>query len=136
LPPAYRHLNLLLYCWILVGIIYQIGGLESVDGAEISHLIIASSRDHLLLSVNLRDVVIGDCNAAPAADLSATIIFSIALNEVRPIWFNKKIVHHTAINTIKHYPEKNEYRLLQHHKAHINPGVLQSENAHKHHTRR
>lgn len=113
LPPANRHLNILLCCWMLGGIIYQISDLASVHGAEISDLIIDSSRDHLLLSVNLRDVITAEVTAAPAADLSASVLFSIVLYEVKPFWFNKKIVHHTAINTVKRYPEQNEYRLLR-----------------------
>ncbi len=113
LSPANRHLNILFCCWILGGIIYQISNPVTAQGAEISDLIIDSSRDHLMLSVNLNDVISSEVNAAPAMDVSATIIFSIALYEVKPIWFNKKIAHHTAINTIKHYSKHNEYRLLR-----------------------
>ncbi len=113
LTSANRRPIFLRFFCILCGIIYLATSLTLALGAEISDLVIDSSRDHLLLSVNIRDVIAGEVNAAPAADLSATIIFSIALYEVKPLWFNKKIVHHTAINTLKRYPEQNEYRLLR-----------------------
>jgi hypothetical protein len=72
-----------------------------------------SSQGHLLLSVKIRDVIAGEVNVSVADEVSATIIFSIALYEVKPFWFDKKIAHHTATNTIKHHTEKNEYRLLR-----------------------
>lgn len=99
--------------WILCGILYFAAGLAAAQGAEVSDLVINSTRNHLLLSVKIRDVIAGEVNASAADEVSATIIFSIALFEVKPFWFDKKIAHHTATNTIRHYPEKNEYRLLR-----------------------
>lgn len=114
LPIANWHLNILVCCGILGGIVFQTSDLALAQGAKISDLIIDSSRDHLLLSVNLGDNVInGKVDAAPAADASATIIFSIALYEVNAFWFNKKIAHHTATNTVKRHAGQNEYRLLR-----------------------
>ncbi|MGD8345371.1 MAG: DUF4390 domain-containing protein [Desulfobacterales bacterium] len=88
-------------------------GLTTALGAEVSDVVIDTSRDHLLLSVKIRDVGTGETHAAPAADVSATIIFSIALYEVKTLWFNEKMAHHTATNTIMGHPGKNEFRLLR-----------------------
>jgi hypothetical protein len=72
-----------------------------------------TDQGYLMLSVKIRDVIAGEINAAPDAEESATIIFSIALYEVKPFWFDKKMAHHTATNTIKHHPLKKEYSLLR-----------------------
>ena len=110
---ANRRHRAIHFCWLLYGSLILSAVVTVALGAEISDLIIDSSRDHLLLSVNIRKVSTVEADAAPPASVSATIIFSIALFEVKPFWFNKKIAHHTAINTIKRYPEQNEYRLLR-----------------------
>jgi len=108
-----RRLKILRRFWMTCGIIFLATALTTALGAEVNDLVINSSRDHLILSVKIRDVITGEVNTSPAADVLATIIFSIALYEVKPFWFNKKIVHHTATNTIEHHPEKHEYRLLR-----------------------
>ena len=99
--------------WTWCGILYLATGLTAARGAEVSHLVMNTSRGYLMLSVKIRDVISGDVNASPADEVSATIIFSIALYEVKPFWFDKKMAHHTATNTIKRQPGKNEYRLLR-----------------------
>jgi len=99
--------------WLLYGIFYLASGMTAAHGAEISDLVMNNGQGHLLLSVKISDVLAGEVNASPEAEVSATIIFSIALYEVRPFWFDKKIAHHTATNTLKHLPLKNEYQLLR-----------------------
>jgi hypothetical protein len=99
--------------WILCGILYLAIGLTTTRGAEVSDLVMNTSQGYLLLTVKISDVITGDVNASAADELSATIIFSIALYEVKPFWFDKKMAHHTATNTIMHEPGKNEYRLLR-----------------------
>jgi hypothetical protein len=99
--------------WILCSILYLATGLTASWGAEVSDLVMNTSQGYLLLSVKIRDVITGNVNASSADALSATIIFSIALYEVKPFWFDKKMAHHTVTNTIKRQPGKNEYRLLR-----------------------
>ena len=99
--------------WILCGFLYLAIGLTAAQGAEVSDLVMNTSQGYLLLTVKISDVITGDVNASAADELSATIIFSIALYEVKPLWFDKKMAHHTATNTIMHQPEQNEYRLLR-----------------------
>jgi hypothetical protein len=99
--------------WIWCGILYLSIGLTAAQGAEVSDLVMNTSQGYLMLSVKIRDVITGDVKASAADALSATIIFSIGLYEVKPFWFDKKMAHHTATNTIMHQPEKNEYRLLR-----------------------
>ena len=99
--------------WIWCGILYLATGLTGAWGAEVSDLVMNTDQGYLMLSVKIRDVIAGEVNASPEAEASATIIFSIALYEVKPFWFDKKMAHHTATNTIMHQPEKNEYRLLR-----------------------
>ena len=94
-------------------ILYLAGGLTFARGAEISDLVMNTSRGYLLLTVRIGDVIAGEVNASAADELSATIIFLIALYEVKPFWFDRKLAHHTATNTVMHQPEKNEYRLLR-----------------------
>ena len=95
------------------GILFFAIGSAAARGAEVSDLVMNTSQGHLLLSVKISDIITGDVNAAAADELSATIIFSIALYEVKPFWVDKKMAHHTATNTIMHEPGKNEYRLLR-----------------------
>jgi hypothetical protein len=104
-----KHPFFRLFC----GIFYLAIGLAVARGAEVSDLVMNTSQGYLLLSVKISDVITGDVNASSADELSATIIFSIALYEVKPFWFDKKMAHHTATNTIKHNPQKEEYRLLR-----------------------
>jgi hypothetical protein len=99
--------------WALCVIFYLASGLTAARGAEISDLVMNTSQGYLLLTVKISDIVTGDVNASSDDELSATIIFSIALYEVKRFWFDKKMAHHTATNTIMHEPEKNEYRLLR-----------------------
>ena len=50
----------------------------------------------------------------PATDeVSSTIVFSIALYQVHNFWFDKKIAHQTATNTLKYDPSKKEYSLMR-----------------------
>lgn len=101
------------FCWILCGIFYLFSGSTAVYGAEISDLVMNTGQGYLLLSVKISDVIAAEVNASSEAEASVTIIFSIALYEVRSFWFNKKLAHHTATNTIKHPPAKKEYQLLR-----------------------
>ena len=94
-------------------ILYLASVMTAARGAEISDLVMNTSQGYLLLTVKISDVIAGDVNASAADQLSATIIFSIALYEVKPFWFDKKMAHHTATNTIMYQPGKNEYRLLR-----------------------
>lgn len=102
-----------LFFRLLWAILYLAIGFSAARGAEVRDLEMNSSQSYLLLSVKISDVIAGDVNASSADELSATIIFSIALYEVKSFWFDKKMAHHTATNTIKHHPQKNEYRLLR-----------------------
>jgi len=104
-----QHPFFRLWCVIL----YLAIGSAAARGAEVGDLVMNTSQGYLLLSVKISDVIIGDVNASSADEFSATIIFSIALYEVKPLWFDKKMAHHTATNTIKHDPQKKEYRLLR-----------------------
>lgn len=113
LRPGKGRLKTLRRFWILCGIFCLFAGLTVAHGAEISDLVMNTDQGYLMLSVKIRDVIAGEVNAAPDAEESATIIFSIALYEVKPFWFDKKIAHHTATNTIKHHPLKKEYSLLR-----------------------
>ena len=94
-------------------ILYFAGGLTFAQSAEISDLVMNTSQGYLLLTVRISDVVAGEVNASMPDELSATIIFSIALYEVKSFWFDKKMAHHTATNTVMHQPENNEYHLLR-----------------------
>jgi hypothetical protein len=97
----------------LCGILYLAIGLTAAQGAEVSDLLMNTSQGYLLLSVKIGDVITNDVNASAADELSATIIFSIALYEIKPFWFDKKMAHHTATNTLKHDPQKKVYCLLR-----------------------
>ena len=108
-----RHPNPRCPVWILCGILYLLAGSTTAQGAEVSDMVINSSEGHLTLSVKIGDVIAGEVNTSAADEASATIIFSIALFEVKPFWFDKQIAHHTVTNTIKRDPHKNEYRLLR-----------------------
>ena len=110
---AVRLSGILHFIWMPYSLIFLAIGLTCALGAEVGDVVIDTSRDHLLLSAKIRDVGCAEIHAVPEADASATIIFSIALYEVKTLWFNKKMAYHTATNTIMRHPEKNEFRLLR-----------------------
>ena len=99
--------------WIVWGIIYFSTGQPAALGAEVGDLIINSARGHLLLSAKIRDVITEDVQVTPTDKLSATVVFSIGLYQVSRFWFDKKIAHQTATNTIKYDPLKKEYSLIR-----------------------
>lgn len=100
--------------WLVLGIIiYFSSGLPVALGAEVSDLIINNARGHLLLSAKVRDVITEEVKVAATDKVSATVVFSIALYQVSPFWFDKKIAHQTATNTIKYDPLKKEYSLMR-----------------------
>ena len=107
-PPGARR-----PLWLLAGVIYLSIGLAVATGAEISHLVINKSEDNLLLSIKIQDVITQEVPPSAKIEVSSTIVFSIALFQVHDFWFDKKIAYHTATNTIKHHPQKKEYRLLR-----------------------
>jgi hypothetical protein len=107
-PAATRR-----HFWLVLGIIYFSTGLPAALGAEVSALIINNSRGHLLLSAKIRDVITEEVKVTATDEVSAIVIFSVALYQVSRFWFDKKIAHQTATNTIKYDPLKKEYRLLR-----------------------
>jgi len=99
--------------WLVLGIIYFSTGLPVALGAEVSDLIIHNARGHLILSAKIRDVITAEGQVTATEKVSATVIFSIALYQVSRFWFDKKIAHQTATNTIKYDPLKKEYSLMR-----------------------
>ena len=99
--------------WLVWGIIYFSTGLPAALGAEVSDLIINNARGHLLLSAKVRDVITEEVKVAATDKVSATVVFSIALYQVSRFWFDKKIAHQTATNTIKYDPIKKEFSLMR-----------------------
>lgn len=81
--------------------------------AEVADLIINHSKGHLLLSVNIRNVVTKEAGEPATDEVSSTIVYSIALYQVNNFWFDKKIVHQTATNTLKYDPLRKEYSLIR-----------------------
>jgi hypothetical protein len=99
--------------WLLLGIIYFSTGLPAALGAEVSDLIINNEQGHLILSAKIHDVITAEVKVAATEKVSATVIFSIALYQVSRFWFDKKIAHQTATNTIKYDPLKKAYSLMR-----------------------
>lgn len=99
--------------WLVLGIIYFSTGLPTALGAEVSDLVINNAQGHLLLSAKIRDVISEEVKVTAIDKVSATVVFSIALYQVSRFWFDKKIAHQTATNTIKYDPLKKEYSLMR-----------------------
>jgi len=99
--------------WMALGVTYFSTGLPAALGAEVGDLIINSARGHLLLSAKIRDVITEEVKVTATDKLSATVVFSIGLYQVSRFWFDKKIAHQTATNTIKYDPLKKEYSLIR-----------------------
>lgn len=99
--------------WLVLSIIYFSTGLPTALGAEVSDLVINNAQGHLLLSAKIRDVITEEVKVTPTDKVSATVIFSISLYQVSRFWFDKKITHQTATNTIKYDPLKKEYSLVR-----------------------
>jgi len=83
------------------------------SGAEVSDLIINNSKGHLLLSLKIQDVTTKETGESVTDEVSSTIVFSIALYQVHNFWFDKKVAHQTATNTLKYDPSKKEYSLMR-----------------------
>ena len=107
--PMITHLPF----WLVLGLIYFSTGLTAALGAEVRDLVINNAQGHLLLSAKIRDVITEEVKVAALDKVSATVIFSISLYRVSRFWFDKKITHQTATNTIKYDPLKKEYSLLR-----------------------
>jgi len=99
--------------WLVFGILYFSICLPAALGAEVSDLIINNTNGHLLLSAKVRNVITEQATAAATDQVSASVIFSVALYQVSRFWFDKKITHQTFTNTIKFNPLKKEYRLMR-----------------------
>ena len=99
--------------WLVLGIIYFSTGLPTALGAEVSDLVINNAQGHLLLSAKIRDVVSEEVKVTATDKVSATVVFSIALYQVSRFWFDKKIAHQTATNTIRYDPLKKEFSLMR-----------------------
>jgi hypothetical protein len=82
-------------------------------GAEVSDLIINNSQGQLLLSLKIRDALTKEAREPETEEVSSTIVFSIALYRVHTFWFDKKVAHQTATNTLKYDPSKKEYSLMR-----------------------
>jgi hypothetical protein len=98
---------------LVFGIIYFSICLTAALGSEVTDMVINNSHGDLLLSVKIRDAITEGVNPSVMHEVSATIIFSIALYQVHRFWFDKKIAHQTATNTIKYDPLKKEYSLMR-----------------------
>ena len=108
LPATSRRLF-----WLVLGSIYFSTGLPTALGAEVSDLIINNAQGHLLLSAKIHNVITKEVKVTATDKVSATVIFSIALYQVSRFWFDKKIAHQTATNTIRYDPLKKEFSLMR-----------------------
>jgi hypothetical protein len=70
--------------------------LTAALGSGVTDMVINNSHGDLLLSVKIRDAITEGVNPSVMHEVSATIIFSIALYQVHRFWFDKKIAHQTA----------------------------------------
>ena len=114
LKPGHRPLTSRLRpLWLVFGVLYFSTVWAVAPAAEVSDLIITNSQGHLLLSLKIRDFITKEAEERPADEVSSTIVFSIALYQVNPFWFDKRIAHHTATNTLKYDPSKKEYSLMR-----------------------
>jgi hypothetical protein len=107
------QINTRCFFWLLISILSLSTGLAAASGAEVTDLVINNSQGHLLLSAKIRNVITEEVNASLTDEICASIVFSIALYQVSQFWFDKKIAHQTATNTIKYDPLKKEYNLLR-----------------------
>lgn len=98
--------------WLFV-ILCLSAGPAVASGAEVTDLIINNSQGHLLLSFKIRDALTKEAGEPVTDELSSTIVFSIALYQVHNFWFDKKIAHQAATNTLKYDPSKKEYSLIR-----------------------
>jgi hypothetical protein len=103
-----RHRGL----WLVFGVLFFSTAWAVAPAAEVTDLIINNSQGYLLLSLKIRDALIKEAEKLPAGEMSSTIVFSVALYQLNPFWFDKKITHQTATNTLKYNPLKKEYRLM------------------------
>lgn len=99
--------------WLGFGILYFSSGWTVASGAEVADLIINHSQSHLLLSLKIRDAFTAEAGDPATEEISSTIVFSIALYQVNNFWFDKKVAHRTATNTLKYEPSKKEYSLFR-----------------------
>ena len=99
--------------WLIFGILYFSSAWTVVTGAEVADLIINHSQGHLLLSLKVRDAFTAEAGDPVTEEISSTIVFSIALYQVNNFWFDKKVAHRTATNTLKYEPSKKEYSLFR-----------------------
>jgi hypothetical protein len=99
--------------WLAFSVLYILSFWTGAPAAEVTDLIINNSQGHLLLSLHIRDALTKEAGEPATDEVSSTIVFSIALYQVNHFWFDKKVAHQTATNTLKYDPLKKEYSLMR-----------------------
>lgn len=99
--------------WLVFSVLCFLTFWTVAPAAEVSDLIINHSQGHLLLSLKIRDALTKEAREPATDEVSSTIVFSIALYQVHNFWFDKKVAHQTATNTLKYDPSKKEYSLMR-----------------------
>jgi hypothetical protein len=98
--------------WLVFSVFYILSFWTAAPAAEVTDLIINNARGHLLLSLKIHDAFAKKPEKPATNEVSSTIVFSIVLYQINNFWFDKKITHQTATNTLKYDPLIKEYRLM------------------------
>ena len=99
--------------WLAFSVLYILSFWTAAPAAEVTDLIINNARGHLLLSLKIHDAFAKEPGQSATDKISSTIVFSVALYQVQPFWFDKKVAHKTATNTLRYDPSKKEYSLMR-----------------------
>ncbi len=99
--------------WLVFGVLFFSTSWAVAPAAEVTELIINNSQGYLQLSLRIRDALTKESEKLPADEVSSTIVFSVALYQIKSFWFDNEITHQTATNTLKYDPAKKEYRLMR-----------------------
>jgi len=96
-------------CIWLLGIIFFAQNLSFAQGARLTNIIVANTRDDLLVYLNVEGAFREEMEKAVLSGVPATFSFFITLYKVRNLWLDKKIADITTTNTIKYNNLKEEF---------------------------
>ncbi len=85
----------------------------SAEDATLSNIIVANTRDDLLLYLDVEGAFKEDMQKAIESGVPTTFSFYITLHKIRSFWVNKKIADISVTHTIKYNNLKKEFVVVR-----------------------
>ncbi|MFW6147349.1 MAG: DUF4390 domain-containing protein [Thermodesulfobacteriota bacterium] len=104
--------KLIYFSLVILLFLLFLPGLSSARKASLDDIIVTNTRDHLLVYFNVEDCFTEDMNRAIMNGIQTKFTFFVKLYQVRPGWFDKKIVDIKLTHSVEYNTLKNEFQVL------------------------